>query len=203
MFGRSSGLTLHCRFSFSRRKHAGSGDGRGGVSGVASLRQAARRGMGRAGGGQFHYRRQGQPEPPGEEQEVQVSEGGREQAAEGGGKSGLRAALRFAGEPARLFEASHRDDDGGLGGHAERNGTGAKEERQVFSSFHERMLRRSRSFSATRRILGTRESHRAARRLRRSEAFFGSDDHGVSPLSQGGHAYRANLQYLWAADAVE
>src|SRR5205807_4644926 len=80
---------------FWRRVHAGSSDGRGGVSGIESVRQAARRRVGGAGGGQFPYRRQGQPEPSGEEQQVQVPEGEREQAAESGGKSGLRAALRF------------------------------------------------------------------------------------------------------------
>ncbi len=40
-------------------------------------------------------------------------------------------------------------DDGGLRGHAERAGTGAGEEREIFSGFHERMLWRSGSFSAT------------------------------------------------------
>ena len=43
---------------------------------------------------------------------------------------------------------------------------------------------------------------RAARRLRRSEAFRGSDDHGVSPLSRHGHEDRAHLQHLRTADAV-
>src|SRR5260370_2879450 len=39
------------------------------------------------------------------------------------------------------------------------------------------MLWRSRNFPATRRVLGERKSHRAARRLRRSQALFRSDDH--------------------------
>src|SRR6516225_1215244 len=65
------------------------------------------------------------------------------------------------------------------------------------------MLRRPRSLSSKRRILGTRESYRPARRLRRGEALCRSDDHGVSPLPQRGHSHRAYLQYLRAADAIK
>src|SRR5216684_4895125 len=146
--GQSGALGLHCAIDFWRRLHAGGGDGRRRVSWFTPLRQAAGGGVGRAGSRQFHYRCEGQPEPSGEEQKVQVSKGGREQAAEGAGKSGLRAALRFAGESSRLSQASHCHDEGRIRGHAKRPGTRAKEKRQVFSRFHQRMLRRSGSFSA-------------------------------------------------------
>src|SRR5216684_3026675 len=65
--GQSVTGRIHCRTDFLRRPHARGGDGRGGVSGFASLRQAAGGGVGSVGGGQFHYRRERQPEPSGEE----------------------------------------------------------------------------------------------------------------------------------------
>src|SRR5882762_2624916 len=65
--GQSVTGRIHWRTYFLRRPHAGGGDGRGGVSGFASLRQAAGGGVGSVGGGRFHYRCERQPEPSGEE----------------------------------------------------------------------------------------------------------------------------------------
>src|SRR5260370_11573837 len=90
------------------------------------MRQTARRRVGRAGSGQFHYRRERQPQPSGEEQEVQVSEGGRKQAAESGGKRGVRAAPLFARKAPRLLLGTPPGRGGGVPGGAETGGNGAR-----------------------------------------------------------------------------
>ena len=52
-------------------------------------------------------------------------------------------------------------------------------------------------------LLGQREYDRAARLLRRGEAFRGGDDDGVSSGAQGGDSDCADFQYVRAANAVE
>src|SRR5271170_7737774 len=63
------------------------------------------------------------------------------------------------------------------------------------------VLRGSGGASADRSVLGKRESDRAAVGVRRGETVFRGGDHGLSPLSRGGHADCAHLQYLRAAHA--
>jgi dTDP-glucose 4,6-dehydratase len=53
----------------------------------------------------------------------------------------------------------------------------------------------------TETLLGECESDRTAVGVRRGQAVFRGGDHGVSPLSSGGYADSAHLQYLRAADA--
>ena len=55
--------------------------------------------------------------------------------------------------------------------------------------------------SPARNLLGQRQSHRSALGVRRGQAFFGSGDHGLSPLSQRRHAHSAHLQHLRTAHA--
>ena len=63
--------------------------------------------------------------------------------AEGRGKVGYVLHFASPASPPDYLKHPIETNDGGLSGHAERLGTGAKQERKVFSSFHERMLRRS------------------------------------------------------------
>ena len=50
---------------------------------------------------------------------------------------------------------------------------------------------------------GTRQPHRPALRLRRSQALHRGRHHGLPPLSQRGHAHRPHLQHLRPAPAIE
>src|SRR5882672_4236922 len=107
-----SRYTVHSIFQ--RRMHAGGRHWRGGISLVASLRPFARRGMGGPRDRQFHHRRQRKLEPSEEQQKVSVPARRCQQVAQGGQQSKLRTAFCVTRQPARLFETSHRHDDGGL-----------------------------------------------------------------------------------------
>ena len=82
-------------------------------------------------------------------------------------------------------------------------GPGAGEEGQVLPRFHLGVLWGSADYAAAGKLLGKREPHRAARRLRRSQALCRSDGHGLSPLPWRGYPHRAHLQYLRTAHAPE
>ena len=117
-------------------------------------------------------------------------------------RSRLRFSFRLAGEPDRLPRAADPDAESRRARHAQRARPGEGEEGDVPSRLDLGVLRRSAGSSAEGRLLGQREPDRAARRLRRGEAFRRGDDDGLPPLSRDRYEDRAHLQYLRSAHAV-
>src|SRR5262249_44538899 len=99
--------------------------------------------------------------------ECEVPSGaGRRLGIHQGGRSGrLRAALRIAGQPNRLSQDTDTDPQGRFARYAQCTWTGAREKSEILPSFNERVLWRPGSFAAAGKLLGPRESDRAARRL--------------------------------------
>ena len=101
---------------------------------------------------------------------------------DGPGRRG--AALGQPGEPDRLSRAADSHAEGGRARHAQGARPGEGQRRAVRHRIDVGGLRRSARASAEGNLLGQREPHRPARRLRRSQALRRSDDDGVSPLSR-------------------
>ena len=80
-------------------------------------------------------------------------------------------------------------------------GSRAAQEGQISSGLHIGVLRRPDREPAAGNILGKRQLRGAAQRVRRSETILRGHHHGLSPLSRGGYAHRAHIQYLRAANA--
>ena len=90
----------------------------------------------------------------------------------------LRVSLRVAGQSDRLFGTSDSNAQSWRARHAQHASPSEGQKSHVHSRFHVGDVRRSPGASAKGRLLGQRESYRAARRLRRSETVRGSDRHG-------------------------
>ena len=99
--------------------------------------------------------------------------------------------LHFASpaSPVDYLRAPHPDAQGRLAGHAQHAGPGQAEEGSLPAGQHQRGLRRSRAAPAARRLLGPRQPHRRARRLRRGQALRRGHDDGLSPLSRRQYAH--------------
>ena len=120
----------------------------------------------------------------------------------GPGRDRLRLPFRVAGQPDRLSRAADPDPESRRARHAQHARPGQGEEGDVSPRLDLRMLRRSARPSAEGRLLGQRQPDRAARRLRRGEAFRRGDDDGLSPLSRHRHQDRPHLQHLRSAHAT-
>jgi dTDP-glucose 4,6-dehydratase len=71
------------------------------------------------------------------------------------------------------------------------------------AGFHLRVSTATRSSTPSRRLLGQREPHRPARRVRRGQALRRGHDHGLPPLSRRGDPHRPHLQHLRPAHASQ
>ena len=95
----------------------------------------------------------------------------------------LRAALGEPGQPDRLSRAADPDAEGRRARHAQRARAGQGEEG---ARFVHRLdvggLRRSARAPAEGNLLGQRQPHRPARRVRRGQALRRGDHDGVSPV---------------------
>ena len=114
----------------------------------------------------------------------------------------LRVSLRVAGQSDRLFGTPDSDAQSWRARHAQHAWLSEGQKSHVHSRFHVGDVRRSPGASAKGRLLGQRESYRAARRLRRSETIRRSHHHGLPPVSPRGHANRSHLQHVRSADAL-
>ena len=113
-----------------------------------------------------------------------------------------RAPLRLAGQPGRFRAPSDRDPEGRLARHAPRARPRQGEGRAAPARQHVGVLRRSRSESAARELLGPRQSDRHPRRLRRGQALRRGDDDGLPPPPRRRRPHRPHLQHLRPAHAA-
>ena len=133
---------------------------------------------------------------------LRVHQARRHELHQRGGAGGRGAALGEPGEPDRLPRAADSHAEGRRARHPQGARPGQGEERAVRDRLDVRGLRRSARASAEGNLLGQRQPHRPARRLRRSEALRRGDDDGLSPLSRARREDRAHLQHLRSAHAA-
>ncbi len=112
------------------------------------------------------------------------------------------AALRVAGQPGGFRAAADPDPEGRIARHAPRAGPRQGEGRALPDREHLGVLRRPRSESAAGNLLGSRESDRDPRGLRRGQALRRGDDDGLPPAPRGRRPHRAHLQHLRPAHAA-
>ena len=110
--------------------------------------------------------------------------------------------LRLARLPDRLPEAPVRDAARRVDRRGEHAQAGEARRRAVRALVHLRGVRRPARAPAARELLGKREPHRPARRLRRGEAVRRGDHDGVPALREGRRPDRPHLQHLRAAHAA-
>ncbi len=112
------------------------------------------------------------------------------------------AVMHFASpaSPKDYLEKPIQTLEGRQPRHAQHARAGQGEERDLHAGFDERGVRRSRGASATRDLLGSREPHRPAGRVRRSQALRRSHDDGVPPLPRSRRPHRSHLQYVRPSD---
>ncbi len=115
----------------------------------------------------------------------------------------LRLPPRSARQPDRLPAHAVALAQDGLVRDSPRARPGEVQARAPPADVDERGLRRPAGAPAARDLLGPREPHRPAWRLRRGEALRRSADHGVPPAAGRGHRDREDLQHLRSEDEAE
>ena len=114
----------------------------------------------------------------------------------------LRLPPREPREPDRLPAPAVADAEGRLARDAQRPRARQGPPLAVPARLDERGLRRPAGPPAARDVLGSRESDRAARGIRRGEALRRGADDGLPPAARGRHRDRADLQHLRTTDAA-
>ena len=182
-----------------RREHCGS-HRRGGLSRLPSLRVPARARVARDLPGQPRHRVADEHQAParGPVRVPLPQLRGLHRRGRAGGRGVPPGQPR---QPGRLPAAAAAHAQGRFLRHPQRAGPGQVQARPVSAGVDVRGLRRPGGAPPARGVLGQREPGRAARRLRRGQALLRGADDGLPPPAGRGHAHRAHLQHLRAADA--